>query len=386
MSDAATIGIAGAGLLGRLLAFRLVEAGHRVTVFDPAPDADVPPPDRERAAGWTAAGMLSPTAELESADLRTAERGLRSIELWAGLVPRLALPVDFRRAGSLLLAHRGDLGAAQRLLGVLRSKAPALHAPQPLSAAELRELEPSVHGPAHAWLLPREAQIHTPQAMLALADAATRRGVQWRWGTSVHEVERGRLDRERFDWVFDVRGLGARPTLPLRGVRGEILWVDAPGVALQRPLRLLHPRWRVYLVPRPGGRVVIGATEIESEDRSPVSVRSVLALLSAAHSVIPELAEGRIVHSETNLRPALPDNLPLLQVEPALVRINGLFRHGWLLAPALIEEALQATGLAQPVSPAAAKCPEGSASRARPPREVRTLGSGPAFPGERSAA
>jgi glycine oxidase len=97
----------------------------------------------------------------------------------------------------------------------------------------------------------------------------------------------------------------------------------------------------VYLVPRAPDLVVVGASEIESEDRSPVSVRTTVELLAAAHSVIPELAEARIVHSETNLRPALPDNLPLLETQPGLTRINGLFRHGWLIAPALVEQGLR---------------------------------------------
>jgi glycine oxidase len=97
----------------------------------------------------------------------------------------------------------------------------------------------------------------------------------------------------------------------------------------------------VYLVPRAPDLVVVGASEIESEDRSPVSLRSTVELLAAAHSVLPELAEARIVHSESNLRPALPDNLPRLASEPGLTRINGLFRHGWLIAPALVEQALQ---------------------------------------------
>jgi len=87
--------------------------------------------------------------------------------------------------------------------------------------------------------------------------------------------------------------------------------------------------------------VVVGASEIESEDRSPVSVRTTVELLAAAHSVVPELAEARIVHSESNLRPALPDNLPLLSTRDGLTRINGLFRHGWLIAPAMVEQALQ---------------------------------------------
>jgi glycine oxidase len=123
-------------------------------------------------------------------------------------------------------------------------------------------------------------------------------------------------------------------------VRGEVFWLHAPGVQLNRALRLMHPRHSVYIVPRPGDLVVVGASEIESEDRSPVSLRSTLELLSAAHSVIPALAEARVVHSESNLRPTLPDNLPLLSREAGITRINGLYRHGWLIAPAIVEEAL----------------------------------------------
>jgi glycine oxidase len=64
-------------------------------------------------------------------------------------------------------------------------------------------------------------------------------------------------------------------------------------------------------------------------------------VLAAAHSVLPELAEARIVQAETNLRPALPDNLPRVESRPGLLRINGLFRHGWLIAPALVDDALK---------------------------------------------
>ena len=110
---------------------------------------------------------------------------------------------------------------------------------------------------------------------------------------------------------------------------------------MHRPVRLMHPRHSIYMVPRPGDVIVVGASEIESEDRSPVSLRSTLELLSAAHSVMPALAEARVVHTETNLRPALPDNLPTIRHSAGKTEINGLFRHGWLIAPALVEQALQ---------------------------------------------
>ena len=345
------IGIAGAGLLGRLLAFELARAGHRVEVFDPAPDAS-----GRGAAGWTAAGMLSPVAELEGADAAVFAMGLRSLVRWPQLLEALGQSaVEFHQRGSLLVAHRGDEGAARRVVDLLKHKAPPQFAPQALAMPELQALEPSIHGCAHAWMLPGEGQIHTVQAMGALLDAATQHGAQWHWGESVQRVSAGVLHTVKgergFDWVFDVRGTGARPSAALqnedngftsqvRGVRGEIFWLDAPSVVLHRPVRLLHPRHRVYIVPRQGGQIVVGASEIESEDRTPVSLRSTLELLSAAHSILPELAEARIIHSESNLRPALPDNLPRLESSPGLTRINGLFRHGWLIAPALVEQAL----------------------------------------------
>ena len=345
------IGIAGAGLLGRLLAFELSRTGHRVDVFDPAPDAQA-----RGAAGWTAAGMLSPVAELECAGGEVFDLGLRSLALWPKVLAQLPQPVEFHQDGSLLLAHRGDEGAARRVVELLQAKAPPAHAPQALTMTALRELEPAVQGPAHAWLLPCEGRVHTVQAMAALAAAATTQGVTWHWDRSVDRVHSGALDVAGrtlpFDWVFDVRGTGARPQVPargedhgftpqVRGVRGEIFWLHAPGLQLRRPLRLLHPRHRVYLVPRGGDMMVVGASEIESEDRSPVSLRSTVELLAAAHSIVPELAEARVVHSEANLRPALPDNLPRIETQPGLTRINGLFRHGWLIAPALVSDALE---------------------------------------------
>ena len=83
-----SIGIAGAGLLGRLLAWRLAHAGHRVTVFDPAP-APGPRFDGRQAAGFSAAGMLSPLAEREVSSARVAQLGWRSIGLWRAIVAGL---------------------------------------------------------------------------------------------------------------------------------------------------------------------------------------------------------------------------------------------------------------------------------------------------------
>lgn len=354
------VGIAGAGLLGRLAAWTLARQGHTVTVFDPAQDA-LPHFDGQGAAGFTAAGMLSPLAELDAAEPEVAQRGWHSIERWAHIVDTLAKEgprqPHFDRAGSLLVAHGSDLGAAQRVLA--RIEAGARQWPQqaqPLNPTELRELEPALHGhqgPLHAWMLPGEGAICTVGTMKALHACAPL--VQWQWGHRVTRIapgeltsvtEQGTETAHQFDWVFDLRGTGARPQAPVRGVRGEVIWLHALGVKVHRPIRLLHPRHRVYLVPRPGDVVVVGASEIESEDRSPVSLRSAVELMAAAHSIVPGLAEARILRMDVNLRPALPHNRPEIHAEPGLVRINGLYRHGWLLAPSLLDEALsRANGL-----------------------------------------
>ncbi|MEP6873800.1 MAG: FAD-dependent oxidoreductase [Burkholderiales bacterium] len=349
-----SIGIAGAGLLGRLLAWRLARAGHRVRVFDPALGAQATF-DGQQAAGFTAAGMLSPLAERDNSSADVAALGWRSIALWRGVVLELHARPAFAERGSLLLAHRSDAGAAQRVLARLTGTEPGAPKADALDARRLAALEPGLQGAALAWLLPGEAQIDTVAAMSALHQEGV--GVDWQWGRRVTAVQPGALvlDRgpvQRFDLVFDVRGTGGRPELPVRGVRGELVWLLAPGHGLTRPVRLLHPRHRVYIVPRSGDVVLVGASEIESEDRSAVSLRSAVELMAAAHSVMPALAEARILRLDRNLRPALPDNEPVLAVQAGLVRINGLFRHGWLLAPALVEDAIQACGL-HPASPLA---------------------------------
>lgn len=342
------IGIAGAGLLGRLLALQLSQAGHAVEVFDPASGPGPRETSGTQAAAWTAAGMLSPVAELDRANEAVFQLGLRSCQLWPGIVAALGAPAACFLEGSLLVAHRSDAGAAQRLVGLLQAKAGPNYQPQALTVTALAALEPSIHGPSLAWLLPCEGYIHVHNTLHAMAEQATRLGVRWHWNSRVLSVEDGTLQVQgeasathRFDHVFDVRGVGAAPQLPVRGVRGEVFWLHAPGVQLTRPVRLMHPRHSVYIVPRPDHHLVVGASEIESEDRSPVSLRTTLELLSAAHSAIPGLAEARVVHSESNLRPALPDNLPVLEQQAHTTRINGLYRHGWLLAPALVEQALK---------------------------------------------
>ena len=108
-----------------------------------------------------------------------------------------------------------------------------------------------------------------------------------------------------------------------------------------RPVRLMHPRYQLYVAPRPNGEFVVGATELESEDAGPVTVRSVLELASALYSLHPAFGEARILRMSAALRPAFDDHLPKVEQQGGVWHINGLYRHGYLCAPALVDDLVQ---------------------------------------------
>jgi glycine oxidase len=118
-----------------------------------------------------------------------------------------------------------------------------------------------------------------------------------------------------------------------------MLILRCPAVNLSRPVRLLHPRWPVYIVPRGNGVYMLGATMLESGDRHRVTARSVVELLNAAYALHPAFAEAEIVEMGADARPAFADNLPRIRIDGRRVAVNGLFRHGFLLSPALARRA-----------------------------------------------
>jgi glycine oxidase len=112
-------------------------------------------------------------------------------------------------------------------------------------------------------------------------------------------------------------------------------------ISLARPVRMLHPRRPVYVVPRGEGLLMVGATMIENEERARVTARSVVELVNSAFAVHPAFAEAEIVETGSDLRPAFADNLPRLLKRGRTLYINGLYRHGFLLAPALARRAAE---------------------------------------------
>jgi glycine oxidase len=364
-----SIGIAGAGIMGRLLAWRLAEQGFQITIFDR--DSI----ETGQAAAYTAAGMLTPFSEMENAELAINEMGMQSLSLWPEYAKRLCSDLGFQKKGTLVVAHQEDEVELQRFkqqldsnLVVTLASSSGAYAPQPfsnvpnhsapdiegsyskeshlqaLSMNGLLQKEPELTARfSEAIFIKNEAWICPKCVMQVLADNLLERRVRWYSNTEVTDIGpyviKARKQSFEFDLVIDTRGLGAKKSMQdLRGVRGELLWVRAPEVKLSHMIRLIHPRYRLYVVPRKDDLYVIGATQIESDDLGEITVRSALELLSALYSIHSGFAEAKIVEMKTNCRPALPDNLPRINQKEGLIEVNGLFRHGYLLSPVLAEQ------------------------------------------------
>ncbi len=338
------IGIAGAGLAGRTLAWRLLRAGCRVSLFDARGRDDL------ATASMTAAAMLSPLAELAVSDDVVFALGQRSMQLWPKWIAELAEhggeSVYFRQEGTLVIAHAQDQASLEHFTRLLHHKLPeACRAQvQALDPQGLAHKEPLLAGRFSGGLfLEGEGQLANDQLMAALALEINRLGGIWHEGKTVLQMEKRQVicadASYAVDAAVDARGLGSKAQLTqLRGVRGEVLRVECRGAALQRPVRLMHPRYQLYVAPRPNHEFVVGATELESEDTGPVTVRSVLELASALHSLHPAFGEARVLRMSAALRPALDDHRPVVLEREGVWQINGLYRHGYLCAPALVEE------------------------------------------------
>jgi glycine oxidase len=306
------VSIIGAGIAGAWQALLFAQAGHAVTLHERSDAAMT-----ESTSYW-AGGMLAPWCEAETSEPVIVRLGIRSLELWREHFPQT--PFN----GSLVVAHPRDRADFERF-----AKLTTNH--KRLDAHGLSELEPSLEGRFREGLFYAEEGHVEPRRVLPQLHAR----LEAAGGTIRFNSEANPEDLDGI--VIDCRGLAARDAQPeLRGVKGEMIIVETSEVELSRPVRLIHPRWPLYVIPRGDGRFMLGATSIEAED-SGVSVRSALELLGAAYAVHPAFAEARIVEFGSGLRPAFPDNLPRIAVHNERIAVNGLYRHGFLLAPALAE-------------------------------------------------
>lgn len=309
------ITVAGAGVLGLWQAVALARAGHRVRLIEQSPV-----PFAQAASRWAGA-MLAPDCEAESAPAIVRDLGRASYDQWRGAYSGVV------RNGTLVTAAARDLSELARF-----ARATQRH--DALDEAALAALEPDLAGRfASALFYSEEAHFDCMAGMSALLDAAKALGVTVEFGSDGPPVAGSD------NILVDCRGLAARGEVKgLRGVRGERLVVRTRELNLSRPVRLLHPRQPIYVVPQGDGRYVVGATVIEREDDGPMTVRSALELLGSAYALHPAFAEAAILDMGAGVRPAFADNVPRVIIEDAnTIRINGAYRHGFLLAPILAQ-------------------------------------------------
>ena len=310
--------VVGAGVVGLWQAYELAQRGHSVILREAAPEIST------GAASRIAGAMLAPYCESETADPFVKELGLRSLKRWREVC--CDLPVN----GTIVVApprDRAELARFARLTDRHRL----------IGATELAQLEPELEGRFDAALyFPGEAHLPPRVALSHLVDKLRARNVDLRFSAPVTGPLW--LAAAAGEVVIDCRGISAINDLAgLRGVRGEMAVVRALDVQLSRPVRLLHPRFPVYVVPWGEGTYMIGATMLESTNAGDVSARSAFELLASACVVHPSFAAGQVLELSTGIRPAYDDNLPRLRWRGRCLSVNGAYRHGFLLAPALAE-------------------------------------------------
>lgn len=306
----ADVTIIGAGVAGLCAAYALSKAGLTARLID---RKGAPGP---HGCSWWAGGMLAPFCEGAVAEPAIVAHGQRAADFWAEVT-------DVTHRGSLVVALQRDRGELERF---------ARRTSGHCRVDDLAGVEPDLAQHKSALFFEGEAHLDPRCALSDLVVALAERGV---------EIEQAEATPDELDGpVIDARGMAAN--LPgLRGVRGEMVVLRAPDITLSRPVRLLHPRHPLYIVPRAGGVFMLGATQLESTERRGVSARAVLELLSAAYALDPRFAEAELLETGADLRPAYPDHVPRVTVRGRVMHLNGLFRHGYLMAPALAAQAAE---------------------------------------------
>lgn len=308
--------IKGAGVAGLALAYELRRRGVAVTICE-----------REQAAGLGAShyagGMLAPFCERESASEAVLQMGLSAADWWDSATPGLV-----RRTGTLVVAPERDKAELERF-------ARRTSGYQWLDDSGIASVEPGLAGRFRRALFFRgEAHLDPRRALQALKDKLLSFGTEF-----IFAAENTPLNR-RFSHMVDCTGAAAIDRIKgLRGIRGEMLMLQTPDVNLSRTIRVLHPRHPVYIVPRGEGRFMLGATMIEANDNRAASARSTMELLNTAYALHPAFGEASITELGAGVRPAFSGNMPQVMRTPQGLAIAGLYRHGFLLAPALAHEA-----------------------------------------------
>ncbi len=302
--------VLGAGIVGLACAAELVARGHDVTVVDPAPGS---------GASHAAAGMLSPASEAWHGEDALHALCVASARLWPSYAAALTVPMH--DSGTLLVGvDAGDRQEVERQAALLASHGEEVEL---LDSRQARALDPALGRVTAAAVLAQDRAVDPRAVVHALLTGLGSRVV-------------AQCPTVRPDAT--VLATGSRLPAPyghlVRGVRGEILRLRGD-VGLSRVVRGWVRGEPVYVVPRPGGEVVVGATSEEHDGPPVVTAGGVRRLLDAATELVPGLDRAELCEALARDRPGTPDNRPLVGPtgDPGTFLAAGHFRHGVLLAP-----------------------------------------------------
>jgi glycine oxidase len=309
--------VVGAGVIGLACAWRCAQRGLRVLVLERAAEPGA-------GASGVAAGMLAPVTEAEFGEEAMLRLNLAGAELWPGFAAELAersgIDTGYRASGALVVAaDRDDAEELRRLHSFQRSL--GLDASW-LGGRECRRLEPRLSPRVPGGILAeQDHQVEPRSVVRALRAALEAAGGELGCGADVRDP--ADLDAEHV-----VMAAGCWSGAPVRPVKGQILRLRGEPLA-ERLVRTP----RCYVVSRPDGEVVVGATVEERGFDTTVTADGVYRLLAAAYEVLPDVAELELVETTARLRPGTPDNAPLIGERGGAVWATGHHRNGVLLAP-----------------------------------------------------
>ena len=342
MATGPSVLVVGGGIVGCASALELARRGCRVTVLERGtPGAE---------ASGAAAGLLAPFGSSPEPD-PFHRLAIESWRLYPRVVAELrestGIDVEHVTAGTLHpIATAADLEDARARSGWPLAAELGVEV---VEGAELAALEPALAKDVTAACLVRGDQwVNNQRLVTAYALAAAARGVAVRTGVEVGRIllERGRAggvlaDGERLtaDAVLLAAGawsgalaaeLGGR--LPVGPVRGQMLAVSNVPVLVSHAI---HGD-EIYLVPRPSGELLIGATIERAGFERAVTPDGLSGLIAQAVALVPEIGRRPITRSWCGFRPAAPDGLPVLGPWPDVAGLfvaTGHYRNGILLAP-----------------------------------------------------
>jgi glycine oxidase len=315
------ISIIGAGVAGLWTALLTKLNGFDVTLFDRDDE------NLSQGCSHRAGGMLAFNCEAESKDDIMTIWGKESLALWQSYFPDL-----ITQNGSLLIAPNHDKDQLRYFEHITNDY-------QKLDTELIKTLESDLGNRFEAGLFyAHEAHLEPRICTQRLLKKCIELGVDVQFN---HTIDHFNIN----DIYVDTTGLWAKKNLKhLRGVKGEMIIVKCSDIHFTRPIRLLHTHYPLYIVPRENNHYMIGATTIESENtftNNHISVQSAGILLTQAFHLHPAFLEAEIIEMNVGYRPAFDDNKPQIIQDKNIFYLNGLYRHGWTIAPALANAVLK---------------------------------------------